>query len=96
MFSTAQHHFISPKAYNIHRLVFITEECVYCAVRAELLQVILLYFFLFGRAMAQAVSRRPFTEEGQVRFQVSSREVCGGQSGTGTRFSPSNSIFPCQ
>ena len=46
--------------------------------------------------MAQAVSRRPFTAEAQVRFQVNSREECGGQSGTGNRFSPSNSVFPCQ
>jgi hypothetical protein len=46
--------------------------------------------------MALAVSRRPVTAEARVRFQVSIREVCGGQSGTGTGFSPSTWIFPFQ
>jgi hypothetical protein len=49
-----------------------------------------------GRAMAQAVSRRPPTAEARVRSRVSSCGVCGGQSGTGTGFSPSKSVFPCQ
>jgi hypothetical protein len=42
-----------------------------------------------GRAMAQAVSRRPLTAETRVRSQVNPCEICGGQSGTGTGFSPS-------
>jgi hypothetical protein len=46
--------------------------------------------------MAQAVSRRPLTAEAQVRFQVSPRGICGGQSGTGTGFSPITLVFPCQ
>jgi len=41
--------------------------------------------------MAQAVSRRPLTVEGQVRFRVNAREICDGQIGTGTGFSMSNS-----
>jgi hypothetical protein len=45
-----------------------------------------------GRAMAQAVSRRPLTEESRV----GPCGICGGQSGTGTGFSPSTSVFPCQ
>jgi hypothetical protein len=40
--------------------------------------------------MAQAVSRRPLTAE------VGSCGICGGQSGNGTGFSPSTSVFPCQ
>jgi hypothetical protein len=46
--------------------------------------------------MAQAVSRRPLTAEARVRSLVSSCGICGGQSGTGTCFSTSTSVFPCQ
>jgi hypothetical protein len=49
-----------------------------------------------GRAMAEAVSRRPATAETRVRSRVSPYGICGGQSGTGTGFSPSTSVFPCQ
>jgi hypothetical protein len=45
-----------------------------------------------GRAMAQAVSRRPLTAE----CRVNPCGICGGQSGTGTGISPSTLIFPCQ
>jgi hypothetical protein len=38
--------------------------------------------------MAQAVSRRPFTEEAWVRCRVSPCGIYGGQSDTGTGFSP--------
>jgi hypothetical protein len=49
-----------------------------------------------GRAMAQAVSRRPPTAEARFRSRVSPCGICGGQSGTGRGFSPSTSVFPCQ
>ena len=46
--------------------------------------------------MAQAVSRRRLTAEARVRSRVSPCAICGGQSGTGTGFSPSTPVFPCQ
>jgi hypothetical protein len=49
-----------------------------------------------GRAMAQVVSRRPLTAETGVRARVNLCRICDGQSGTGTRFSPSSSVFPYQ
>jgi hypothetical protein len=52
--------------------------------------------YSFGRAMPQAVSRRPVTAEARVRSRVSPCGICGGQSGTGTGFFPSTSVFPCQ
>jgi hypothetical protein len=44
--------------------------------------------------MAKAVSRRPLTAEARVRSQVTPCGVFGGQSGTGTGFSPSCRFSP--
>jgi hypothetical protein len=49
-----------------------------------------------GRAMAQAVNHRPLIAEAWVRARDNRYRMCGGQGGTGTGFSPSSSVFPCQ
>jgi hypothetical protein len=46
--------------------------------------------------MAQAVSSRPLTAEALVPSRVSPCGICGGQSDTGTGFSPSTSVVSCQ
>jgi hypothetical protein len=45
--------------------------------------------------MVQAVSRRPLTVEVRVRARDSPYEICGGQVGTGTGFSPRSLSFSC-
>jgi hypothetical protein len=50
---------------------------------------------LHNRAMAQVVSRRPLTAEARVRARFNPCGISAGQSGTGTGFSPSSSVFPC-
>jgi hypothetical protein len=49
---------------------------------------------VMGHALAQVVSRRPLTAEALVHARVNPYKICGGQSGTGTGFSPSSSVFP--
>jgi hypothetical protein len=45
-----------------------------------------------SRAIAQVVSRRFPTAAGRYRAQISSCGICGGQSGSGVRISPSASV----
>jgi hypothetical protein len=45
-----------------------------------------------GRAMVQVISHWPLTAEAWVRVWVNPCGICGGQSGTGTGFSPNS--FP--
>jgi hypothetical protein len=45
--------------------------------------------------MDQAVSHLPLAAEAQVRDRVNPCGICGGQSGTGTGFTPTSSFFLC-
>ena len=54
-----------------------------------------MYNFL-GHAMVRAVSHRPLDAEARVWCRVSLCQICDGQIGTGTGFSPSTSVFPCR
>jgi hypothetical protein len=46
--------------------------------------------------MAQAVSRRSLSAEAWVRSRVNPCVICGGESDTGTSFSPGSSVFDRQ
>jgi len=50
--------------------------------------------FELVRPTTQAVGRRPLTAEARDRSQASIREICVGQSDTGTGFSQSTSGIP--
>jgi hypothetical protein len=84
--------------YSINWLIFITEtESVYCAVRTGSLcmkQICFVFKGLMTCRYLQAVSRRPLIADARVRSQVTQCEICGGQSGIGTRFSPSTPVSP--
>jgi hypothetical protein len=64
------------------------------AVRKQFVLLITINNNRNGRAMTQAVSRRPLTTEVRVRSRVSPCDICRGQSGTGTGFSPEYFGFP--
>ena len=49
-----------------------------------------------GHALPQAVSRQCLTEDVSVQSVASPCEICGGQSGIATGFSPSAPVFSCQ
>jgi hypothetical protein len=71
-------------------------RCVTKNKYIEMLQKLREPMHMQGRAMAQAVCLRPLTAEARVRLRVSPCGICGGKSGTGTGYSPSTSVLPCQ
>jgi len=49
---------------------------------------------LQNHVTARAVSLRPLSTVSRLRSLVSPCEICGGQSGAETGFSPSTLVFP--
>jgi hypothetical protein len=74
----------------------VTSTLIMEAWTSELLTAYLTLSERNGRAMSQVVSRWPVTAEAQVFARVNPCGICGGQSCTGTAFSPSSSVSPCQ
>jgi hypothetical protein len=74
------------------RLRFIFSVGLLCSQDLLILEL----SFYNGRAMAQVVSRRHVTAEARVCARVNPCGICSGQSGSGTGFPPSSSVFPCQ
>jgi hypothetical protein len=86
----------------IRRYVLVLEiQSVYCELGNEFIYLfIYIYIYIYihyirelraahGRAMTQAVNRRPLAAENRVRSQVSSCEICGVQCGPETGYSQS-------
>jgi hypothetical protein len=69
--------------YSINWMVLITETaCVYCAVRTELISIMLVNFSSLSRGMAQAVSRRPLAPEARIQSQATPCEIFGTHNGS--------------
>jgi hypothetical protein len=49
-----------------------------------------------GRRMIQALRPRPLTVDFRDQYQARTCGICDGQNYTGTGFSPSTSVSPCQ
>jgi hypothetical protein len=45
-------------------------------------------------SISEAIRHLPLTAESRVRSRIGPCDICGGQSGTGTVFSPSSSAVP--
>jgi hypothetical protein len=76
---------------NLHLIINETSHAFHSVIS---IIIIINNYVTRGRAMAQAVSRRPLTPEAGARSRVSICEICGGQSGTGTGVSPSCRFSP--
>jgi hypothetical protein len=77
-----------------HDAQFVTINNIYAATNKIPLKQRTRLINSDGCAMAQVVSRQPLTAEARVQSRVSPCEICGGQSGTGTGYSPSCQFSP--
>ena len=74
---------------SLPRIVFSVRYELYLYIQSRL-------FLVLQPFHESGVTRWPLTTEALIRSQTSPCKICGGQSGAGTRSSPSTSVFPCQ
>jgi hypothetical protein len=77
-----------------YALVGIFLNSIYLFIRSFIQSIIQLLSTFSGHSRAQAVRHRHLTAKARVRPQTSPWGICGGESGSGTGYSPCTSAFP--
>jgi hypothetical protein len=75
-------------------MYFCVVVCIVCFVLFSVLFVCICVLYYYHRVATQLQLTNISYHKTRIRFQVSSREICGIPSGTEKGFSPSNLLFP--